>query len=159
MHSSTVSIPGTTEVRLCGTCNQDEHSAALLPSSGGEVRCPNPTHIAGWQRRAEDEARTATTQGEYDAALKEAAELALIARAVALAGEKAKGTARADVNVLFVRHEEARQARIVFLNRKLAATKADLLVKFEDDDYHGVSDAAMDLRDIVSELAGLEFEG
>jgi hypothetical protein len=52
---------------------------------------------------------------------------------------------------------KGRPARIAFLERKKVATKADLLMKFEDDDYHGVADAAMDLRDIVSELAGLRF--
>jgi hypothetical protein len=52
---------------------------------------------------------------------------------------------------------DPRAARIAFLERKRAATKADLLMKFEDDDYRGVADAAMDLRDIVSELAGLRF--
>lgn len=50
-----------------------------------------------------------------------------------------------------------RPARIAFLERKREATKADLLVKFEDSDYHGVADAAMDLRDIDSELAGLRY--
>lgn len=47
--------------------------------------------------------------------------------------------------------------RIAFLERKREATKADLLMKFEDADFHGVADAAMDLRDIESELKGLRF--
>ena len=47
--------------------------------------------------------------------------------------------------------------RIAFLERKKEATKADLLLKFEDGDHHGVADAAMDLRDIESELKGLRF--
>ena len=51
-----------------------------------------------------------------------------------------------------------RAARIAFLERKLAGTRADLLLKYEDNDYHGVADAAMDCRDIVSELAGLRLE-
>lgn len=45
--------------------------------------------------------------------------------------------------------------RIAFLERKREATKADLLMKFEDGDYHGVQDCASDLRDIESELKGL----
>ena len=47
--------------------------------------------------------------------------------------------------------------RIAFLERKREATKAGLLMKFEDADFHGVADAAMDLRDIESELKGLRF--
>lgn len=50
-----------------------------------------------------------------------------------------------------------REARIAFLERKREAVKADLLLKFEDGDHHGVADAAMDLRDIESELKGLRF--
>jgi hypothetical protein len=50
-----------------------------------------------------------------------------------------------------------RDGRIAFLERKRVATKADLLMKFEDDDWHGTCDAAMDLRDIDSELKGLRL--
>jgi hypothetical protein len=49
----------------------------------------------------------------------------------------------------------AKSSRIDFLERKRTGTKADLLLKFQDDDWHGVADAAMDLRDIESELKGL----
>ena len=52
---------------------------------------------------------------------------------------------------------DPRTARISFLERKREATKADLLMKFEDDDWHGTADAAMDLRDIDSELKGLRL--
>ena len=50
-----------------------------------------------------------------------------------------------------------REERVTFLDRKMEATKEDLLLKFEDADYHGVQDCASDLRDIVSELQGLRF--
>ena len=45
--------------------------------------------------------------------------------------------------------------RRAFLERKREATKADLLLKFEDGDYRGVQGCASDLRDIESELRGL----
>lgn len=51
----------------------------------------------------------------------------------------------------------AKSARIAFLEKKREATKADLLLKFEDGDYHGVQDCASDLRDIDSELKGLRL--
>ena len=54
--------------------------------------------------------------------------------------------------------ETRRKERIAFLKRKAEVTRQDLLVKFEDQDYHGVQDCASDLRDIVNELVGLEFE-
>lgn len=53
----------------------------------------------------------------------------------------------------------ARADRIAFLERKRVGTKADLLLKFEDGDWHGVCDAGMDLRDVDSELIGLRFGG
>jgi len=53
---------------------------------------------------------------------------------------------------------DSQMQRIAFLERKRDATKADLMLKFEDGDYHGVADAAMDLRDIESELIGLRYE-
>ena len=49
--------------------------------------------------------------------------------------------------------------RVAFLERKREATKADLLMKFEDNDWHGVQDCGSDLRDIESELKGLRFHG
>ena len=52
-----------------------------------------------------------------------------------------------------------REARIAFLERKREATKADLLMKYEDADWHGVQDCGSDLRDIESELKGLRFHG
>jgi hypothetical protein len=52
---------------------------------------------------------------------------------------------------------DKRGGRIAFLERKKAATKADLLMKFEDGDWRGVQDCGSDLRDIVSELAGLRY--
>lgn len=54
---------------------------------------------------------------------------------------------------------QAKADRIAFLERKRVGTKADLLLKFEDGDWHGVCDAGMDLRDIDSELIGLRFGG
>lgn len=53
--------------------------------------------------------------------------------------------------------KRVKERRIDFLEKKFAGVKADLLLKFEDDDFHGVADAAMDLRDIVSELKGLRL--
>lgn len=41
---------------------------------------------------------------------------------------------------------------IDFLERRKAAIVADLLLKVEADDYHGVADCAMDLREIVAKL-------
>lgn len=35
--------------------------------------------------------------------------------------------------------------------------RKDLLMKFEREDYHGVQDAASDIRDIDAEIQGLEF--
>lgn len=49
-------------------------------------------------------------------------------------------------------------ARISFLERKRQVTIEDCKVKLEAGDYHGVADAAMDLRDIENELDGLRFE-
>lgn len=48
--------------------------------------------------------------------------------------------------------------RISFLERKREAHRVDLQLKFEDSDWRGVADAAMDLRDVDCELAGLRFE-
>ena len=42
---------------------------------------------------------------------------------------------------------------VVFLEKRKAAITADLLLKLEAEDYHGVADAAMDLREIVAQLA------
>ncbi len=50
-----------------------------------------------------------------------------------------------------------REQRIAFLERKREAHKTDLQLKFEDGDWHGVADAAMDLRDVDCELAGLRY--
>ena len=47
--------------------------------------------------------------------------------------------------------------RIAFLCRKMLAVKVDLMMKYEDSDFHGGQDAASDLRDIESELKGLKF--
>lgn len=52
---------------------------------------------------------------------------------------------------------DSKASRISFLKRKREATKADLLMKFEDQDWHGVQDCGSDLRDIDSELAGLRY--
>lgn len=146
MYSSTVPIPETpmNEPALCGTCNQDVHAAALLPSSGSEVRCPNPTHVIGWQRKAALEAMSVTPTSAVES--QPAAQAVLTgADDPVLASVLLRG---ADV-----------MDRIVFLERKRVGTKADLLLKFEDEDWHGVADAAMDLRDIDSELIGLRFGG
>jgi hypothetical protein len=51
-----------------------------------------------------------------------------------------------------------RAERIGFLKRMVETTKADLLVKFENGDYHGVQDCASDLRDAFSELDGLTWK-
>jgi hypothetical protein len=53
---------------------------------------------------------------------------------------------------------DPRTERMAFLERKREAVKADLYLKFQDSDWHGVADAAMDLRGIESELKGLAFK-
>ncbi len=50
-----------------------------------------------------------------------------------------------------------RTARITFLEKKREVVKADLLVKLEDQDWHGCQDCGSDLRDIDSELKGLRL--
>lgn len=50
-----------------------------------------------------------------------------------------------------------RAQRIAFLEKMRETTKADLLSKFENEDWHGTADAAMDLRDVDSELEGLRY--
>lgn len=50
-----------------------------------------------------------------------------------------------------------RADRIAFLERKREATKADLLLKFEDGDWHGCWDCAIDLERIDAELKGLRY--
>jgi len=47
--------------------------------------------------------------------------------------------------------------RISFLERMKETTKADLLMKFDNGDWHGVQDCGSDLRDIDSELVGLRW--
>ncbi len=47
--------------------------------------------------------------------------------------------------------------RITFLEKKREVVKADLLVKFEDQDWRGCQDCGSDLRDIDSELKGLRL--
>lgn len=51
-----------------------------------------------------------------------------------------------------------REQRIAFLERKRKVTIEDARLKLEGEDWHGVADAAMDLRDINNELDGLRFE-
>jgi hypothetical protein len=53
----------------------------------------------------------------------------------------------------------AKGARITFLHRKRLVTIADAQLKLDGEDWHGVADAAMDLRDIDSELDGLTYDG
>jgi hypothetical protein len=43
-----------------------------------------------------------------------------------------------------------------FLEKRKAAITADLLLKLEAEDYHGVQDCASDLREIIAQLAVLE---
>lgn len=50
-----------------------------------------------------------------------------------------------------------REQRIAFLERKRTVTIADLGVKAEGEDWHGVQDCASDLRDIDNELDGLRY--
>ena len=50
-----------------------------------------------------------------------------------------------------------KEARIAFLERKRAITIEDGRLKLEGEDWHGVADAAMDLRDIDNELFGLRY--
>ena len=50
-----------------------------------------------------------------------------------------------------------RNARIDQLTNARVQMLQYLIVKFDDEDWHGVMDAAADLRDIDSELKGLRF--
>lgn len=51
----------------------------------------------------------------------------------------------------------AKAERVQFLKRKRDVTIADCRMKLEGEDWHGVADAAMDLRDIDNEIDGLLF--
>lgn len=42
-----------------------------------------------------------------------------------------------------------------FLEKRKTAIRADLLLKVEAEDWHGVADAAMDLREIDAQLSVL----
>lgn len=50
-----------------------------------------------------------------------------------------------------------RNDREAELQRQRAVMKGYLRVKLREEDWHGVQDAASDLRDIDSELAGLRY--
>ena len=52
-----------------------------------------------------------------------------------------------------------RRARVAFLKRKRMVTIADMGVKVEAEDWHGVQDCASDLRDIDNEIWGIEYSG
>lgn len=41
---------------------------------------------------------------------------------------------------------------LAFLEQRKAAIRADLLLKVEADDWHGVADCAMDLREVEAQL-------
>ena len=45
---------------------------------------------------------------------------------------------------------------LALLTRRTEIVRADLLMKFEVGDYHGVADAAMDLREIEAQLEVLK---
>ena len=49
------------------------------------------------------------------------------------------------------------QTRIEFLERHRAVIKQHMLTRAEDEDFHGVSDDANDLREVDAELRGLRF--
>lgn len=53
---------------------------------------------------------------------------------------------------------EDRKDRIAALQGEFNIMEDYLLVKFRERDWHGVQDAASDLRDIESELKGLRLE-
>ncbi len=50
-----------------------------------------------------------------------------------------------------------REARALFLEQYRPVLVAYLKAKFETEDWHGVQDAASDLRDLDSELDGLRY--
>lgn len=56
-----------------------------------------------------------------------------------------------------MRREMARSDRIRELERARLPLIAYLKMKLENEDFHGVVDAAMDLRDIDAELKGLRL--
>lgn len=47
--------------------------------------------------------------------------------------------------------------RIDFLERRRKAIIADMMIKAEGEDWHGVQDCASDLRDTDNELDGLRY--
>lgn len=47
--------------------------------------------------------------------------------------------------------------RISFLERRRKAVIADMMIKVEGEDWHGVQDCASDLRDTDNELDGLRY--
>lgn len=51
----------------------------------------------------------------------------------------------------------SREQKIAQLLGAREIMKEYLLLKLREEDWHGVQDAGSDLRDIESELAGLEF--
>ena len=53
---------------------------------------------------------------------------------------------------------QKRRDRIDYLERRRKATIADMMIKAEGEDFHGVQDCASDLRDVDNELAGLRYE-
>lgn len=55
------------------------------------------------------------------------------------------------------KHEKALQDRLAFLRKKMGVTEEDGALKMEGGDYHGVADAAMDLRDMSNEIDGLTY--
>lgn len=57
----------------------------------------------------------------------------------------------------FLGSRNPKTERMAFLERKREATKADLLLKFEDADWHGVQDCASDIRDVEAEIKGLSL--
>lgn len=49
------------------------------------------------------------------------------------------------------------QTRMDFLERHRQTIKAHMVTRQEDEDWHGVSDDANDLREVDAELKGLRF--
>ncbi len=56
-----------------------------------------------------------------------------------------------------IKGDLAANQRCNILEQQRAVLKDYLQVKMDEEDYHGVADAAMDIRDIDSELKGLRF--
>jgi hypothetical protein len=71
--------------------------------------------------------------------------------------KKARDTARSDINIIALKAWEDREARITLLEASRPLLIKYAQQKLDAEDFHGLADAAMDLRDLDSELDGLRY--